>query len=99
MSRLILILLFSPIIFAEPMLQNDPKRPTAQIAHDLGITQEQFVECFNNVTPSPQGQHPSGAHQQMNKSVLLPCLQQYNPDITNEKLDQVMDIYRPEGPN
>jgi hypothetical protein len=28
----------------------------------------------------------------------LPCLQAENPSITNEKLDSVMDKYRPEGP-
>lgn len=82
-----------------PMLKNDPQRPTDKISHDLGITQQQFIECFNNVQPAPKGEHPTGERQHMNKDVLLPCLQKYNPNITNNMLDTVMDKYRPEGPN
>ena len=92
--------LISKPLFADPaILKNDPKRPVAAVSKELGITADQFVNCFNNVNPAPKGQHPSGQRQQDNKSVLLPCLQKVNPNITNEKLDQVMDKYRPEGAN
>jgi hypothetical protein len=81
-----------------PMLTNDPKRPVAAIARDLNVTQEQFVACFENVRPTPGGARPeSQARVQTNKQVLLPCLQRANPAITNDKLDAVMDRYRPGG--
>lgn len=76
---------------------NDPNRPTAKIAADLGVTQAQFIACFEPVRPEP-GKNPSGARQRANKALLLPCLQRANPSITNDRLDRVMDSYRPEGP-
>lgn len=96
----ILIALAPSIALAQPgMMKNDSKRPVGAISRDLGITEEQFVECFSDVNPAPPGQHPSGERQHANKDILLPCLQKYNSSITNEKLDAVMDKYRPEGPN
>jgi len=82
---------------AQSLQRNDPNRPTARIAADLGVTQEQFVACFWDVNPATD-HAPSGATQRANKAVLLPCLQQANPAITNTMLDGVMDSYRPEGP-
>ena len=76
-------------------LLNDPKRPVASIARDLGVTPAQFVTCFNNVTPAPQGSTPTSAQVHSNKQHLLSCLQKVNSAITNEKLDAVMDKYRP----
>ncbi|MHA7773676.1 hypothetical protein [Roseibium sp. M-1] len=85
------------LLFASPALaDNDPNRPTDKIASDLGISQAVFVECFNPVNPEP-GKYPTGAQQRANKALLLPCLQKANPSITNDKLDAVMDKYRPEG--
>lgn len=72
-------------------------RPTDQIAADLNISEEVFVECFRNVHPA-RNHNPDGAKQRANKAVLLPCLQAANPEITNRLLDDVMDRYRPEGP-
>lgn len=80
-----------------PMLKNDPKRPVKEISHDLGVTQEQFVACFENVQPAPRGERPDPERVRANKAVLLPCLQKANPAITNESLDEVMDRYRPGG--
>lgn len=80
------------------MLRNDPNRPTDKISADLGISEEIFITCFSDVRPEQNGK-PSGAKQRMNKAILLPCLQKANASITNDKLDQVMDRYRPEGPN
>jgi len=73
------------------------RRPVAQIARDLGIRPHQFNACFEHVRPAPQGSRPEGARVHDNKAKLLPCLQKANPAITNEKLDEVMDRYRPGG--
>ncbi|MEP2783114.1 MAG: hypothetical protein ABJO67_09240 [Pseudoruegeria sp.] len=72
-------------------------RPTDLVAADLSIPEQVFIDCFANVRPDPD-HNPSGARQQENKAVLLGCLQEANPSISNDKLDQVMDKYRPEGP-
>lgn len=93
------ILLFMNIFLSSalanpPMLKNDPKRPVDKISQELGITEQQFINCFNDVNPAPQGSQPTKQRERMNKAVLLPCLQRANPDITNDRLDQVMDKYR-----
>lgn len=72
------------------------ERPTDLIAADLGIPEAVFVDCFSGVSPD-RNHAPSGATQRANKSILLPCLQAENPEITNDALDTVMDRYRPEG--
>lgn len=95
-----LLAFVGPAFAQEPpsMLTNDPKRPVAAIARDLNVTPEQFVACFENVRPTPGGARPdSQARVQANKQVLLPCLRRANPAITNDKLDAVMDRYRPGG--
>ena len=103
MNRLIagaaLTALAAPVFAQQPpMLTNDPKRPVAEISRDLNVTPEQFAACFSNVRPTPGGERPeSAARVQANKQVLLPCLRKANPAITNEKLDAVMDRYRPGG--
>lgn len=61
------------------------------------IKQEQFVACFDNVHPAKQGERPENERIQSNKAVLLGCLQKANTTITNEKLDKIMDRYRPGG--
>lgn len=78
-------------------LPNDPKRPVAAISRDLGVKPEQFVACFAHVRPARHGEHPTRQRTHANKAVLLPCLQRANPAITNERLDAVMDKYRPGG--
>lgn len=75
----------------------DPNRPVAAISADLGVTSEQFVDCFYNVNPAPKGTKATGARERANKNILLPCLQKANSSITNDTLDAVMDKYRPEG--
>ncbi|WP_054774580.1 hypothetical protein [Methylogaea oryzae] len=85
-------------VLAEPaFLPNDPKRPVDKVARELNIAPEQFVACFNNVKPAPQGTRPTAERVHSNKAVLLSCLQQANPDITNDRLDAVMDRHRPGG--
>jgi len=91
------LFLIMMLVLAQPALaDNDPNRPTDRIAADLDITEDQFIECFKPVNPEP-GKYPTGAQQRANKAILLPCLQQANPAISNDRLDAVMDRYRPEG--
>jgi hypothetical protein len=79
------------------LLTNDPKRPVQAISKDLGIRADQFTHCFEHVRPAAQGERPTSERVHANKAVLLSCLQKANPAITNEKLDEVMDRYRPGG--
>jgi hypothetical protein len=78
-------------------MNNDPKRPVNEIGAALDISGAQFVACFNDVNPAPAGTKASGEREHANKAILLPCLQIANSEITNAKLDQVMDSFRPEG--
>jgi len=92
----------SLVVFAVMLLtmpahaDNDPNRPTREIASELDIEEAAFIDCFQPVIPEP-GKNPTGARQRANKAILLPCLQRANPSITNDRLDAVMDKYRPEG--
>jgi len=83
---------------AQPdMLPNDPRRPTEVINRDLGIRQEQFVACFQNVHPANQCERPTNDRVHSNKAVLLGCLQKTDVGIANEMLGEVMDRYRSGG--
>jgi hypothetical protein len=66
----------------EYIRENDP-----QISQALGIGTLQFEDCFYGTNAQDQ---------YYKQSALLPCLQQYNPSITNDQLNQVLDQYRPE---
>ena len=77
---------------------NDPNRPVAAVAAELGITPLQFATCFAGVTPATSQAELNGRKEQDNKAILLPCLQQANPAISNEMLDGVMDKYRGAAP-
>lgn len=97
-TSMFVILMLASIFSAQAAkLRNDPNRPTDKISAELGVTEDQFIACFWNVNPEENGR-PSGAKQRENKAILLPCLQEANSAITNDKLDSVMDKYRPEGP-
>lgn len=82
---------------APAMLSDDPSRPVDQISGDLDIPASVFKACFSKVQPSSQGNRPTRERVHANKAVLLACLQQSNPKITNKRLDTVMDRYRPGG--
>lgn len=71
------------------------QRPVELIGPELGVTGAQFAACFEAVNPAPQGTEPTTEREQANKAVLLPCLQNINPSITNELLDSVSNKYRP----
>ena len=79
------------------LLRNDPNRPVGLIAAGLNITAAQFVLCFDKVSPAIKGSRPEGTKVLKNKSLLLPCLQKFNPQITDSSLNTVMDKYRPGG--
>jgi len=94
---IVVVLALSAQYSFSQVLRNDPKRPVGAIAKDLGVTTDQFVACFNRVNPTPGGGRPTSERAHANKSALLPCLQAANPTITNDRLDEVMDRYRPGG--
>lgn len=96
MIRYITVLVFA-FMTAPVFADADPNRRADLISADLNISEQVFKTCFLDVEPDGD-KRPSGARQQMNKSILLPCLQTANPAITNDMLDAVMDKYRPEGP-
>ena len=73
---------------------NDPNRPVEAIAGELGVTPLQFATCFAGVTPARTQAELNGERERNNKAILLPCLQAINPDITNDRLDAVMNKYR-----
>lgn len=68
-------------------------RPVEAIARDLGVTPDQFRAAFAKVTPAPRGQRPTPEQRARNRQILSQAL-----GVSPEKLDQVMDKYRPEGP-
>jgi hypothetical protein len=75
----------------------DPNRDVACVVEKIGVTEAQFKTCFLPVEPDGDF-NPSGKRQRVNKALLLPCLQEANPGLTNSALDRAMDACRPEGP-
>ncbi len=71
----------------------DHGRPVELIARDLGVTPEAFREAFKNVRPAPRGEQPSREQRERNRKVLSEAL-----GVDPERLDAVMDKYRPGGP-
>ena len=76
---------------------NDPNRPVVEVSEALGVTQEQFKECFMEVKPAAHAELPSEERKRANKRILLSCLQKYNLGLDDQKLNAVMDQYRPGG--
>ncbi|HTI73168.1 MAG TPA: hypothetical protein VMF06_24550 [Candidatus Limnocylindria bacterium] len=74
------------------ILEDDPRRPVEKIAKDLGVTPEQFRTAFKKVHPAPRGERPTEAQREANRQTLSKAL-----GVAPEKLDAVMDKYRPEG--
>jgi len=97
-SLILTLTVLSSSLLAQAMMKNDPKRPVGKISKDLGITSNQFVQCFKGVSPTPGGHRPESQQRvRSNKKILLTCLQKYNSSISNDSLDTVMDKYRPGG--
>ncbi len=70
----------------------DHGRPVDLIAKDLGVTPEQFRAAFKQVHPAAKGEQPTKEQREANRQALATAL-----GVTLEKLDAVMDKYRPEG--
>jgi hypothetical protein len=101
-GAILAIVALSPACAQSPLtatgvLRDDPHRPVDSISRDLGVSPEQFRDCFSNVNPAPRGSLPGSDEKHTNKAVLLGCLQKANPAIRNDGLDRVMDRYRPGG--
>jgi hypothetical protein len=75
-----------------PPKDMDHGRPVELIARDLGVTAEQFREAFKKVQPAPIGQEPTPEQRQRNRKILSETLK-----VSPERLDEVMDKYRPGG--
>ena len=71
----------------------DNGRPVELVARDLGVTPEAFREAFKNVQPAPHGEQPTREQRERNRNVLSEAL-----GVDPERLDAVMDKYRPGGP-
>ncbi len=76
-----------------PPPPQEGNRPVEAIARELDVTPEQFRAAFAKVTPAPKGQRPTPEQRARNRQILSQAL-----GVSPEKLDQVMDKYRPEGP-
>jgi hypothetical protein len=74
------------------------QRPTDKISADLDIPEAVFVACFSRVLQE-KNHSQSGIQQRVNKAILLLCLQKSKSSTTTERLDTVIDSYRPAGPN
>lgn len=70
----------------------DHGRPVDAIAKELGVTPEQFRAAFKQVHPAARGEQPTEEQRIANRTALAAAL-----GVTPEKLDEVMDKYRPEG--
>lgn len=86
------------ILVPPALADNDPNRDVPCVSQQIGVSEEVFRTCFLPVMPDPD-HRPDGETQRANKALLLPCLQEANPSLTNAALDRAMDACRPEGPN
>ncbi|MES2459926.1 MAG: hypothetical protein V4671_05025 [Armatimonadota bacterium] len=70
----------------------DHGRPVELVARELGVTPAQFREAFRKVHPAGPGQEPTHAQRVANRKILSESL-----GVSPERLDAVMDKYRPGG--
>ena len=89
---------FLAVLVPPALADNDPSRDVPCVSKQIGVSEGEFRTCFLPVRPDP-GHDPDGETQRANKAMLLPCLQEANPSLTNEALDKAMDACRPEGPS
>jgi hypothetical protein len=80
------------------LADNDPNRDVPCVSEQIDVSEAEFRTCFLPVRPDPD-HNPDGARQRANKAMLLPCLKDANPALTNAALDAAMDACRPEGPD
>jgi Spy/CpxP family protein refolding chaperone len=72
--------------------ESDHGRPVEKIAQELGVTPDQFRAAFAKVTPAHRGERPTESQRDANRTILSQSL-----GVSPERLDEVMDKYRPEG--
>ncbi|WP_435019847.1 hypothetical protein TA3x_001510 [Tundrisphaera sp. TA3] len=70
----------------------DRGRPVEAVARELGVTPDQFRAAFRKVTPARPGEEPTREQRQKNRKALSEAL-----GVSPERLDEVMDKYRPGG--
>jgi hypothetical protein len=67
---------------------NNPSKPAQEISADLGVTPQQFTQCMKNGKPAQEGG-------EIDKVVVVQCLQKINPSITMDQLKSSIMKYRP----
>lgn len=89
-SVLLSALFFSAIASADQG-GKPPKPPVDKLSAALNVSADQMQTCLEEGKPASRGEKP-------NKSAMLSCLQQANPNITSEQLDEVMQQNMPKPP-
>lgn len=92
-GALAFLIVGTPVALAD----NDPNRDVPCVSEQIGVTDAEFRTCFLPVQPDSD-HDPDGTTQRANKAMLLSCLQEADPQLTNAALDAAMDACRPEGP-
>lgn len=77
-----------------PANDEDHGRPVEKIAKELGVSPDKFREVFRCVKPAARGELPTKEQREANRKTLSEGL-----GVSPERLDEVMDKYRPEGPD
>ncbi|WP_299493360.1 hypothetical protein [uncultured Shewanella sp.] len=83
MAFIISFIFFNHAIAAETDAPMPPKLPLAKMSLELDVTSDQLEMCMQEARPVSPGNKP-------NKAAMLTCLQNANPAITKEKLQEVM---------
>lgn len=76
-------LFFNHAMAEHPDGQMPPKPPLAKMSLELDVTSDQLQMCMEEGKPASAGDKPD-------KAAMLTCLQNANPAITSDKLDEVM---------
>jgi hypothetical protein len=71
----------------------DHGRPMAKMAQELGVSADQLRAAFSKTTHPAPGQRPTPEQRKANRKILSDALH-----VAPEKLDKVMDKYRPKHP-
>ncbi|WP_299008240.1 hypothetical protein [uncultured Shewanella sp.] len=83
MAFIISFIFFNHAIAAPDDGQMPPKPPISKMSLELDVTADQLQMCMEEGKPASPGDKP-------NKAAMLTCLQNANPAITQDKLEEVM---------
>lgn len=83
MAFIISFIFFNHAIAASDDGKMPPKPPLAKMSLELDVTSDQLLMCMKEGKPATPGDKPD-------KAAMLTCLQNANPAITQEKMDEVM---------